>query len=214
MNQSYGLSYDETLFLSNQKVLKVKIALDARSLAVGSPLGSPLANIFMCSFESKWLWDYPNDFKPMFSRRYMDDTFTLFFSSDHADKFKDYFSSKQPNINFSKEKERNGCLSSLDDDIFREKKRFATNVYKKWPSVGVYTNFKSFVPQTYEIGLIKSLLFQCFSLSSDFIKFHHEIDKLNSILYKNSYPRDLADKCIKKILNKTLAPKNYSKHST
>ena len=137
----------------------------------------------------------------MFSRRYMDDTFTLFFSSDHADKFKNYFSSKHPNINFSKEKERNGCLSSLDDDIFREKKGFATNFYKKRPSVGVYTNFKSFI-------------FRCFSLSSDFIKFHHEIDKLNSILHKNSYPRDLADKCIKEFLNKTLAPKNYSKHST
>ena len=44
-------------------------------------------------------------------------------------------------------------------------------------------------------------------MCSDFIKFHHEIDKLKSILYKNSYPRDLIDKCIKEFLDKILAPK-------
>ena len=63
------------------------------------------------------------------------------------------------------------------------------------------------MPETYKIGLIKSLLFWCFSLCSDFIKFHHEIDKLKSILYKSSYPRDLVDKCIKEFLDKILAPK-------
>ena len=44
-------------------------------------------------------------------------------------------------------------------------------------------------------------------IKSDFIKFHHEIDKLKSILYRNSYPRDLVDKCIKEFLDKILAPK-------
>ena len=44
-------------------------------------------------------------------------------------------------------------------------------------------------------------------MCSDFIKFHHEIDKLKSSLYKNSYPRDLVDKCIKEFLDKILAPK-------
>ena len=39
------------------------------------------------------------------------------------------------------------------------------------------------------------------------MKFHHKIDKLKSILYKNSYPRDLVDKCIKEFLDKILAPK-------
>ena len=45
-------------------------------------------------------------------------------------------------------------------------------------------------------------------MCSDFIKFHHEIDKLKSILYKNSYPRDLIDKCIKEFSDKILAPKS------
>ena len=44
-------------------------------------------------------------------------------------------------------------------------------------------------------------------MCSDFIKLHYEIDKLKSILYKNSYPCDLVDKCIKEFLDKILAPK-------
>ena len=54
---------------------------------------------------------------------------------------------------------------------------------------------------------IKPLLFPCFSLCSDFIKFHHKIDKLKSVLYENNYPRDLVDKWIKELLDKILAPK-------
>ena len=161
----------------------------------------------MRSFESNWFRDCPNDFKPVFYRRYVDDIFALFSSPDHADKFNEYLSSKHPNLNFSIEKEKDSCLPFLDVNIFRENEKFATNVYRKKTFSRVYTNFKSFIPGTYKIGLIKSLLFRCFSSCSDFIKFHHEIDKLKSTLYKNSYPRDLIDKCIKEFLDKILTLK-------
>ena len=88
----------------------------------------------------------------MFYRRYINDIFVLFSSPDHADKFREYLSSKHPNIKFSIEKEEDGCLHFLDINIFRENDKFATNVY-----------IKSFIPETYKIGLIKSLLFRCFS---------------------------------------------------
>ena len=80
------------------------------------------------------------------------------------------------------EKEKDGCLDFLGVNIFCENKKFATKVYRKKTFSGVYTNFKSFIPETYKIGLIKSSLFRCFSLCSDFIKFHHQVDKLKSIL--------------------------------
>ena len=56
---------------------------------MGTPLRPALANIFVCSFESRWLRDCPNDFKTVFYRRYVDDIFALFSSPDHADKFKE-----------------------------------------------------------------------------------------------------------------------------
>ena len=106
-------------------------------------------------------------------------------------------SSKHFNINLFIEKEKGGCLLFLDVNIFRENDKLATNVYRKKTFSGIYTNFKCFTPKANNIGLIKSLLFRCFTLYSDFIEFHDEIDKLKSILYKNSYPCDLVDKCIK-----------------
>ena len=124
------------------------------------------------------------------NRCYVDDIFALFSSPDHADKFKEYLSSKHPNINFSIEKNKDGCLPFLDVKIFHKNVKIATNVYRKKTFSGIYTNFKSFITETYKIGLIKSLSFRCFSLCSDFTKFHYEIDKLKSILYKNSYPHD------------------------
>ena len=172
---------------------------------MGSPLGPALANIFMCNFENKWLKDCPHSLKPVFYRRYVDDIFVLFSSLDQAEKFKKYLSSKHPNINLSLEKENEGRLSFLDVNIFRGK--FVTNVYRKKTFSGVYTNFDSFILETYKTGLIKSLLFRCFNLCSDFVKFHHEINILKGILYKNSYPRDFVDKRIKEFLDRVLTRK-------
>ena len=89
----------------------------------------------------------PNNFKPVLYRRYVDDIFSLFSSPDHADKFEEYLSSKHPNINFSIEQEKDGCLRFLDVNIFCENDKFATNVYKKRPSVG----FICFIPKTFYV---------------------------------------------------------------
>ena len=121
-----NIATKETFFMFNNKYYK-----QVDGVAMGSPLGPALANIFMCSFENKWLRDCPNDFRPVFYRRYIDDIFVLFSSPDHADKFREYLSSKHPNIKFSIEKEEDGCLPFLDVNIFRENDKFATNELNK-----------------------------------------------------------------------------------
>ena len=98
-------------------------------------------------------------------------------------------------------------ISFLDINIFREKGKFVTNIYLKKTAIGVYISFDSFIPETYKTGLIKSLLLRCLNLCSDFVKFHHEINILKRILYKNSYPSDFVEKCIKKCLDRVLTTK-------
>ena len=66
----------------------------------------------------------------MFYRRYIDDIFILFSSLDHADEYREYLSSKHPNIKFSIEKEEDRCLPFLDVHFFRENDKLATNVYR------------------------------------------------------------------------------------
>ena len=104
-------------------------------------------------------------------------------------------------------KENDDRLSFLDINIFQEKGKFVPNVYKKKTFSGVHINFNSLIPEPYKTGLIEALLFQCLNLCSDFVKYHHEINILKSILYKNSYPRDFVAKCVKKILNRVLTQK-------
>ena len=115
---------------------------------------------------------------------YVDDIFALFSCPDHADKFREYLSSKHPNINFSVEKEKDGCLLFQMLTFFMKTRNLQLSTEKRL--------LVGFIPT---------------SNCSDFIKFHHEIDTLKSILYKNSYPRDLIDKCIREFLDKMLAPK-------
>ena len=99
---------------------------------------------------------------------------------------------------------KDGHLSFLDINIFREKGKSVTNFYWKKTFSGVYAHFNRFIPETYKTGLIESLLFRCFNLCSDFVKFYHKINILKSILCKNSYPRDFFDKCIKTFLDRVL----------
>ena len=58
-------------------------------------------------------------------------------------------SSKHPNIKFSLEKGEDSRLPFLDINIFLENDKFATNIYRKKTFSGVYTNFKSFIPEIY-----------------------------------------------------------------
>ena len=170
-------------------------------VAMGSPLGPTLANIFLCYHESNWLKDYRKDFKPVYYKRYVDDIFVLFNKPEHVQFFLEYMNKKLKNKKFSIETEINGSLSFLDVKIFRENDKFVTSVFRKETFSGVYTNFISFIPLEYKFGLVHTLLNRCFNLSSDFLKFHHEVDKLKKILSKNAYPQKFIDKCIQKFLN-------------
>ena len=57
---------------------------------MGSPLGPSLAKAFLSYHEKNWLKNCPQGFKPVFNRRYVDDTFILFKSNDHLKYFQDF----------------------------------------------------------------------------------------------------------------------------
>ena len=91
-------------------MLNNKFYIQVHGVAMGSPLGPILANIFLSHHEENWLNKCPIKFKPSFYRRYVDDIFVLFESSESADSFREYMSSKHQNINFTVEKENIGSL--------------------------------------------------------------------------------------------------------
>ena len=152
---------DSTVYSLNKKEITEMLSLTTKEsiilfdmefysqidgVAMGSPLGPTLANVFLCHHEKKWLNDCPNNFKPVFYKRYVDDIFVLFKKFEHVQVFVNYMNSKHKNISFSYETEKDGVTLFLDVNIFREKGKFVTNMYRKETFTGVYTNFSSFIP--------------------------------------------------------------------
>ena len=70
-------------------------------VAMGSPLGPTLANVFLCHFEKQWLSDCPQDFCPNICRRYVDDISVTFNTYEQLKKFVEYMNTKHPNIKFT-----------------------------------------------------------------------------------------------------------------
>ena len=173
-------------------------------VAMGSPLGPTLANIFLCFHEQIWLDNCPVEFKPVIYRRFVDDAFLLFRSKEHIEKFRLYLNCQHPNIKFTSEIEENNSISFLDIKINRGNNRFLTSVYHKPTFSGVFTNFDSFIPLSYKSRLISSLLFRAFKLCSNFEIFHQEIMLLKDIFKRNGYSSNLIDECVKTFLNKIL----------
>ena len=166
------------------------------------PLGPSLANAFLCHHETKWLNDCPKKFKSVFYKRYVDDIFVLFKRPKHVKSFVNYRNSKQKNINFSFETEKDEQMPFLDANMFCENGKFVTNVYRKEAFTEVYTNFSSFIPLEHKFGLAYMLLHCCFCLVSDMSKFHSEIETLQEILLSSRYSDKFIDKCIFKFMNK------------
>jgi hypothetical protein len=171
-------------------------------VAMGSPLGPALANAFLCYHETQWLDECPLAFMPIFFARYVDDIFVLLRSREHIAMLSDYLSSKHPNIRFTMEEEKNNVLPFLDVNVYRDADRFSSSVHRKETFSGVYMNFRSFLPTTYKSGLLSTLLYRAYSISSSFNSLHEEVEKLKKIFARNGYPSKFVDRCIFMFLNK------------
>ena len=134
---------------------------------MGSPLGPTLANALLSHYEKIWLERYPEEIKPLFYRKYVDDIFVLFESQDKLIKFRDYFNGCHPNMSFSHEVERNRKLSFLDVNVFRKEQQFVTNVYRKQTFSVVSTHFESFLPIIYKFGMVYTHAYGCFQIYSN-----------------------------------------------
>ena len=118
----------------------------------------------------------------MHYRRYVDDSFVVFRSRDHIIPFLEYLNSKHPNIKFTYEIEKDHCLPFLDVNIMFSNGIFSTSVYRKPTFTGLFTNFDSFIPISYKRGLINTLLFRYFNISSSYAIFHAEVEKFKKIM--------------------------------
>ena len=195
------LSCLDSYFFFNQNIYK-----QTDGVAMGSPLGPHLANIFMSHMEKKWLQNCPSDFKPVLYRRYVDDTFLLFNSRDHVQLFLTYLNSQHPNITFTFDDEQDGILPFLDVKVIKGEQEFTTSIYRKPTFTGLFSKFYSFSPKKNKENLISTLTFRAYKICSDFLSFHNEIQFLKKTLQANGYPLNFIELNIGKMLEKLHKP--------
>ena len=97
-----SLATQESYFIFNDVFYKQK-----DDVAMRSPLGPTMANVFLSFYEIKWLEQCPKEFKSVFYRRYIDEIFVLFESAEHVSKFRNYFNTCHANMSFFFEQEKN-----------------------------------------------------------------------------------------------------------
>ena len=90
-------------------------------VAMGSPLGPALANIFVGCYENK-LFQTTNE--PFFYTRYVDDTFSIVRIEADADQFFLALNSLHLALKFTMEKQANQTLSFLDVKVDKSQKQF------------------------------------------------------------------------------------------
>ena len=178
------------IFLFNNKVLQ-----QTDGVAMGSPLAPLLANWFVCRQEEKILTN--KNIKPKFYIRYVDDIFTIFESEMKCDNFFIKLNKIHPNLNYTIEKPKIGCLPFLDVSVQKIRTKLLTSVYRKTTNTNILINWKAKSPKNWKVGLIKCLLNRALSICNNYDYYEKEIKKLKEIFQLNGYPKYLVNKIIK-----------------
>ena len=104
-------------------------------VAMGSPLGPVLANIFVGHCESQI---DPENW-PTFYDRFVDDTFSVLPCRADSEQFFHLLNGLHPALKFTVEEERDGKLPFMDVLVERVTDGFQRSVYRKPTFTGLYT---------------------------------------------------------------------------
>ena len=192
-------SNSETNFLFNGQAY-----CQHNGVAMGSPLGPLLADIFMIELETK-VMPMLIELGVIYWRRYVDDTFVLIKPGTTITLLLTVLNSFHPNISFTFEEEKQSSLPFLDILIHRTSETgsgFKTTMYRKPTYSRLITKWYSAVPHLYKTSTISNMMYRAIRICSNFFLLHKEFQFIRVAAKQNGYPKNFVEVQIRKMLNR------------
>ena len=179
-------------------------------VAMGSPLGPTLANLFLASMESDWL---SNANAPIHYFRYVDDIFAIFDANhDTSELFLSFLNSRHQNLKFTMESGPS-TLAFLDTHITISDTGKDISVYRKPTHTGLLMNFSSYSPKQWKRSLIYCMLHRAHSICSSFTTLNQEFIFLCKMFTDNGYPQRLFYSVVQKFITNLNNPRHTTNAS-
>ena len=175
-----------TYFSFNDKIYEQKFGT-----AMGSPVSPILANLFMEHLETKAIATCPNECKPSFWKRYVDDALCAI-KNGKREQLTQHLNTVDStgSIQFTYEDEVDRSLPYLDVNITRhENGKLSTKVYRKATHTDQYLQFTSAHPLHQKLGVIRSLLDRKDSVITSEVEKTKEDKHLETVLQANGYQK-------------------------
>ena len=166
-------------------------------VAMGSPLGPLMANVFMCHLEDKLACD---GMIPSLYKRYVDDSLARMPNKVAAAEFLTTLNGLHPSLKFTMELPSDNMIPFIGIEIIKNGTELETRVYRKPTNTGLLLHFQSHVDKRYKTGLLKTMLHRAYALSSTIEAFNEECDKLRSVFSRLDYPIGLINSTIDRFI--------------
>ena len=161
------------------------ISINIDGVAMGSPLGPVMANIFMVELKSV-LVPKLNDHVKNYWIRFVDDTFVYFKRGliEYALSVLNLF---HDNIKFTYEQENNNRLPFLDVLFIRDDEKINTTVFRKDTYNDLYLYWDSFSPISWKRGTLKLLVSRAYMICSNQSLLKKELKHLKNTFHKKKW---------------------------
>ena len=158
-------------------------------VAMGSPLGPILADIFVGFIESQV--DIGLRADVVFYGRYVDDVLLISKSANEVGDLRQLLNSIDGGVQFTEEHENDNALPFLDVLVTRELTCLSFGWHHKETWTGQYLHYLSFVPLHWKTGLLKGLKTRILKICSPHL-LEKAIDEISVALFSNGYPKEFA----------------------
>ena len=176
------------------KTIDGRILTQTDGTPIGKSISGPIADIYMNWFEEEYVFNANNEFRNSIKlwKRSRDDVYILWSGgSETLDCFFWQLNYKDPRIEFTIEREKDGILPFLDISIKRCPDKLYTKVYRKDTHTQRYIHWRSNHSKNCKLGVLKGLIHRAHlpcDIKDDLLD---ELDLLRDVFVSNGVSKEV-----------------------